>query len=298
MHSCFDSFFQITMLLSYFIGYQGVPIDICAQQYAEAIGRYLQETARPCVEEIHFVDVKTETVAQIAQTFQDIFVDEKVISYDSKYLQSGHTTSEIMLASYKEHAAVKYTGRPKTEHGNVSHSGQNTSLARAELHPKTEKAIEAIPTNPLIYQSPTNSTVIRFSSYHEIQLYTGNVLLLESVDALVLREDLAGTAKGHIAQEMEGKGGPKYVSAKKAAFRTKLAFGEVIVTAGGNSQFSYVFHALVHHRQHFKRDLSRWYDAFQKILGILFNKAVHLQCRSIAMPLFGIGNIVKCFSFI
>ena len=223
----------------------------------------------------------------------------KVVSYDHKYLLTEEKAPANTASLHPGKGTVKSTSRSKTyKHG--SHSGGSTSSATAELRQNSEgpSADGAVTAYPFIYQSSLKTFVIHFSSFHELQLYTGNILELKSVETIVVREDLAGTAKGRIAQGMVEMGGPKYVSMKKTAFQTKPNFGEVIMTKGGNSRFQYVLHALIHHRQHFLNDSSKWYSAFRKILDVIFKKAVLLKCHSIAMPVFRIGNVLKLVKFL
>ena len=277
------------------LGYQGVPIDICALQYAEGIIQYLETTKRPIVEEVHFVDLNDDTIRQIRQTFSDYFVDRKVVNVDSKY---------ITEKSVKASANVKMTGRPKTDQGKsmlgdiskskaVEEHARSHTMTASGVSPVKEKSKpgETVLETPSIWESSSKGTVIQFTTNQELQLYTANIVQLHSIDAIVIYEDPSGKNSGRIAQDLVVKGAAKYIKEKGAAFQAnrKLNFGEVVVTSGGDSQYKIVFHALLHQRGMFS-DVSKWYDAFQKILGLIFQKAVLMKCSSIAMPAMGNGN--------
>ena len=275
-----------------------MPSDICALQYAEGISRYLENTKRPIVEEIHFVDLNDDTIQQINQTFDDYFVKGKVINVDSRYIIDKSVTASTNLN-------VKMTGRPKTDQGK-SKLGDVSKSKAGEEHTKSHtvtasggspvkeksKPGETILETPSIWESSSKATIIQFTTKQELQLYTANIVDLHTVDAIVVCEEPSGKNSGHITQQLLVKGAAKYIGERGRAFQShlNLNFGEVVVTGGGDSQFKIVFHALLHQRRMFP-DVSKWYDAFQKTLGLIFQKAVLMKCSSIAMPVMGTGNV-------
>ena len=280
------------------LGYQGVPNDICALQYAEGVNRYLETTKRPTIEEIHFVDLNDDTIKQIKQTFLDYFVDRKVVNVDSRYLiGKGVTASETFNLKM---ACRSKTDTGKSEIGDLSKSETVKVHRTSQTVSSTDVSHEKVKTNPggtvlehpLIWESSSKATVIQFTTNQKLQLYTANILELHSSDVIVICEDPSGNNGGRLAQDLLVKGAAKYITEKGKAFQSNrmLSFGEVVVTGGGDSQFKFVFHALLHQRHIFPQTVSKWYDAFQKILGVIFNKAVSMKCSSIAMPVIGTGN--------
>ena len=267
-----------------------MPSDICALQYAKGIDHYLATRERPTVEEIHFVDLNDGTIKQIKQTFRDHFVDKKELNVDSKYI-----TDKSVVAN----ANVKMTGQ------GISRFGDMPKTKAPEEHPRSHtlgaaggptarenpRSGEAILESPAIWESPSKATVFQFTIKQELQLYAANIVELHAIDAIVICEEPSGKSSGRIANDLMTKGAAKYITERGKHFQSnqRLNFGEVVVTSGGDSQFKRVFHALVHQKEMFK-EMSKWYDAFQKILRLIFQKAILMKCTSIAIPVIGAGK--------
>ena len=249
------------------------------------------------VEEIHFISLNKDVIGIIQQTFYTVFVENKIVNVDAKFLPPDqHSSSnkdrngpktcplhEMHKSNPAEETGPKLTGGSKVEKAKLPRVEQ-PYLACAEK-PGIAKDLPDISD-----QSSTAVSMIRFVNGHELQLYTANILELQLVDIIVVTEDMSGHGKGTVAQGMLIKGGQTYKTAKEKAFKSKPSFGDVIITQGGESTFAHVFHALVHHRQHFSKDMPKWYNALQNILRKIFSETVRNGCCSIAMPFIGAGN--------
>lgn len=271
------------------IGYQGGPVDICAQQYAEAVSQYLQATKRTTIEEIHFVDLNDDTVKSMKQVFHDYFEVKKVANFDSRYLVDQTVPTKMTSCSKTFHGTLHLNEVSKSQR---QHGKTQYSVTESNGRDKVDIAerVVVVFDRPVVCQSLSKSTEIRFTTYQTLQLYTANILEIKSVDVIVVCEDRSGKSRGAIVQQLRNIGGPKYISEKEKAFKYQLNFDEVIVTSGGDSQFKFVFHAILRDRQLFPQNMSKWYDAFQKILCLIFNKADRSKCSSIVMPVLGTGN--------
>ena len=250
------------------------------------------------VEEIHFISLNKDMIGIIQQTFYTVFVENRTVNVDAKFLppdqyssptkdQNGPKTGplyEIHKSNPAKETGLKWTGRSKVETTKLPQMDQPYLACTADSG--NAKDLPDI----CVYQSSTGVLRIRFANGHELQLYTANILELKLVDSIVVTEDMSGHGKGIVAQDMLIKGGQTYKTAKEKAFKSKPSFGEVIITQGGKSTFAHVFHALLHHRQHFSKDMAKWYNALQNILRRIFTEAVRNRCFSIAMPFIGAGN--------
>ena len=284
----------------------GVPLQVCAIQYAEAIKQYIKNAGNTnIIEEIHFLSLNKDIVKAIKQTFHAVFVENKTVDIDSKSFslqtssqvtkdQSGNTKGPLYDQHERQRRGNK-DSKVQTNTGWLYDWKDGTPLNSPPSSRTSQTVTNEVEVKPNItcHILPSGVFKIQFGMTFELQLYTANIFMLQLVDAIVVNEDISGHNKGTIAQEMLIKGGKSYTTAKEIAFNANHTFGDVIISNGGESSFKYVLHALLDKRHYFE-DISDWYVEFQKVLQKIFSCAVLNGCHTIAMPIFGTG---KLFTF-
>lgn len=121
---------------------------------------------------------------------------------------------------------------------------------------------------------------------------TGSILDQQKVDCVVCSENKDGRGPGYISNKLSEKGKIKYKSAKDAAFRKNLKYGDVAVCRGEETGFKKVLHTVMWPKDPKDGDTDRE-DKFRKMFQNVLITAVTERCQSVVMPLLFTGKFVK-----
>ncbi|WAR22518.1 PAR14-like protein [Mya arenaria] len=218
-------------------GLFGVPHEICAKTYANAVHQFSKSPR--ALEEIHFVDISHDMTKAIQDVLKEVTVKGHEVAINTKNYQNTSNTNEV----------TKLTGRGKT--------------------PRPKKCcLSALET----FYLDDNIIII-------VQI--GDITMLQEVNAIVCSDSGHGKNVGIIAQKLYERGGTDYQKEKNEKFETWKKVSEVVGTAGGDTDFKHILHAVVP-----QKDL----PSLKKTYRNVFKMAKSLKVESIAIPLLGTGQ--------
>ncbi|XP_053374234.1 uncharacterized protein LOC123534097 [Mercenaria mercenaria] len=246
-------------------GLFGVPRDVCAIQYAEAVKKFSRR--KQTLSEIHFVDESHDMIDIIQKAFKAIITDGKQAPFDiNVYLDRPTADGAPSLVYYnKGKTTPKNTARDRPKH----------------LIPKNETLKD-------IYQSDLNAAYIferkklkcYFPSNCVVEVYDYDIMRISGVDAIVCSENREGDAKGMIANSLLKEGGRDYSRMKAVQFSGSRKYGEVITIPGGRNRFKWVMHAVVSRKDH---------HIIPVIYRKIFTETMTRNITSLALPVMGTG---------
>jgi len=133
-----------------------------------------------------------------------------------------------------------------------------------------------------------------FGEKQTLQVYTGDITLLEKIDMIVCADNANGISDGFLALQLQKLLGKTYVDAKKSKFKGRVR-GDVVLCMVYQSRMKlrYVAHAVLFK----KTDCKDEEDRRCKVKGIftkILDEAFQHNCTSIAMPSLGSGKSYPC----
>jgi O-acetyl-ADP-ribose deacetylase (regulator of RNase III) len=115
----------------------------------------------------------------------------------------------------------------------------------------------------------------------QVKVYSGDIINMQKIQAVVCSENKAGNAKGFLAKLLLKNGGEEYLQDKATKFRYIPAFGDIVTTTGGRNSYLWIIHAIMP-----RRDPHAICPMYRKI----FEEVAERRLTSVSLPLLGTGN--------
>ena len=190
-----------------FTGIFGVPRELCAVQYAESILRSNPKT----LQEIHFVDCKSQVVKLIQHVFNVMITNKHAAPYNtSDYISS------------------KQSRKKSTQIDTSTTTNEQAQTVSDEPIPK--------------YTYRPDCLKLSYASNVNVCIYKQDIWDLQNIQGIVCPV-FADTDSGAIASHLKDNGGISYRKEKKKFLKELSA--DVFQTTGGLSNFKEVVHAFV-----------------------------------------------------
>lgn len=253
-----------TSIENFHAGIFGVPKELCAPMYVQAIIDF-DFMKKTFPKEVHIVDLSDEILDLTCKAYQSFREDPKMIQ------------PKAILKNYK--------------------------IFTKEITTKQTKSSDKYPEqNPCrLFKNDGEKAIFEMGSGVKIFIYRDDLVMLEGIGTLVSAENSAFTGNGALAQSILQRAGPSYekhhYQVQLDSRKKRFSKGSTIALDAGKLDYSFVIHAIV---SRFSEDVDRKKDELVdlKITACKVLSHADFLCTSqkksknlekIAMPLLGAG---------
>lgn len=194
-------------------GIFGVPIELCAPMYVQAIVDY-DFMKKKFPQEVHVVDLSNEVLDLTCKAYQLFTTDPNMIM------------PKAILKKYNE----QVTGENASKQAKTSEKDSSQNLCRLLKH-------------------DSKKTIFEMGSEVKILIYRGDLVKLKGIGTLVSAENSAFTGNGKLAQSILRSAGSSYEKTHDQIRRElgirRLENGSLRVSNAGKLDYRFVIHAVV-----------------------------------------------------
>ncbi|XP_060561873.1 uncharacterized protein LOC132721570 [Ruditapes philippinarum] len=184
------------------------------------------------------------------------------------------------IENFNDSKLIKQQISVNTDEDVKDHTVKNTARDR----PKTFNMQNVnVPARLNIsYEYDNKTLVCKFDTKAgiEVHIYTGNIISLQNIEAVVCSENKAGNAKGIVATLLLKNGGEEYLQDKATKFSYIPAFGDIVTTTGGRNSYMWIIHAIMPRREP---------QAICAMYRKIFEEVAERRFISVSLPLLGTG---------
>ncbi|XP_046569929.1 uncharacterized protein LOC124278256 [Haliotis rubra] len=224
----------------------GVPQDVCARMYVQALKTFDTVASGGSLREVHFVDVSDTMVTAIA----------KELANSWKTPLEGNDFDRDRAFIYR--CLGTYFGISLSHHSNQS----------SDKHQQVSETMSAA-------HNDINNGYFKFSDGVSINIFQSDVFETKA-SALVSWEDTTLWGIQPFIKAMIKAGGSGYEAERKRNWSQMSVQGKIAETSGGKLPLDHIFHAVV--------GVSITPSAFEKLLRQIIGMCVKKECHCVLIP--------------
>ncbi|KAJ8317355.1 hypothetical protein KUTeg_005259 [Tegillarca granosa] len=282
-------------------GLFAVPKEMCAAMYIRGIMKFSSENPHSSIQEFHIIDIQDGMLDLVKNAHakwltnkkslkpEELLKDWKPVSWPCTY---PHSTPKVNCKSHDQGSQNK--GFHHVTYAEVA-AQQTPDLCFIK-----EVVVKGKMKEKKVYE---------FKESLQVHVYTGNILDVKGVDAIVSTENRCFSGTGGLAKALLEKAGKKYkqehMDISMSRKNNPFPLNEVVMTQAGNLQYRNIFHVIVeqfsgsfapteYDKSNQGKAVKHVLEKIQTIQSINFmdNKK---PIKKIAMSLFGSGKIETPF---
>ncbi|XP_060569866.1 uncharacterized protein LOC132728267 [Ruditapes philippinarum] len=265
----------------------GVPMDICVEQYARATLSYCKNAAEAtALSEIHFIDIKPETVKIIQEAFQAKGTEGTPVE-----ITRGADSESFGATSLKTTEGFGATSLKTTEGFGATSLKTTEGFGATSLKTTVSKGSQKLPV-PLAYEEGWKHNVFCFLESEKLNIFFLKDIFSVKANGIVVSVNEKGKC-GAIGQAILNKIPKSYLPSFNGDFERKASkgtkTGDVIVNGGYSCGYPAVLLVVYPYEARRKPQDERQAD-LEKAYKNVFLAARDKQIHTIVTTLFGIES--------
>ncbi|KAJ8317353.1 hypothetical protein KUTeg_005257 [Tegillarca granosa] len=269
-------------------GIFGVPQDLCAEVYVHSIMEFSRQSQFQFLKEIHIVDINDIILKKICLAYQKWKKDAK--SVDPIYAATNHPTLMKSTRTFSriQDSDVDMQSEHSVHESVVPQKDKSKSFRENRTHVIKILEIQdsTIPKTQIVVKN------FQVGGLLEIKIYTGSIVRVSGIDAIVCSADKNFSGSGLLSQFIADAGGSRY----KENFRKLQSIhrfpniGDVYSCKAGNIKVNYVVHVVMDQLAGVD---GRYLRTYKQNITAMLEKTSAWKMKEIAIPLIGAGFIEK-----